>query len=280
VEWIKNFALIALLFQGIVPAAEDETTEPIRTPEILERALEKSRWYQEQKIETKYTFRIERTSEKLDESGDVKKRETTVYTSLPFDDFTFERLESRDGRPLDEKELKKEEERQRKFEEQIQEGKKPKDENQRVVFDEKLVRKYRFEFEGTKSHRGRDVFVLSYVPRSEELPVENRMDYALNKAEGEIWIDTENYEVCRATFQLREKVKLWWGLIGSISDMAGTIERVELEDGLWMPEKFELYMNGRILFSSLHRREEIQWSGFRKYGAAADSAERRNVSSD
>ncbi len=70
-------------------------------------------------------------------------------------------------------------------------------------------------------------------------------------------------EVARVSFQLREKVKIGWGIVGSIGEISGEIQRRPVEGDIWLPDEIQFFLKGRVLFSSLHRRERITWSDFR-----------------
>jgi hypothetical protein len=232
---------------------------------IVERAVRRAEWVRDLEPETLFTFDVARTSEKLGKAGETREKEHLVYRSEPWQGFTFERLKTRNGRPLTDKERRDEEKRWQKFRKKVAQGEDPRNEfeRNRVFFDRDLVAKFSFSLEGEEvmGELGR-AYVLSFEPKSDNLPVRNRMDLALNKSVGKIWIDRELYEIVKVQFRLTEKVKLWWGLIGSISDARGMVEREEVAGGIWMPKRFQIYLNGRILFMSLHRRETIEWDEF------------------
>ena len=122
--------------------------------------------------------------------------------------------------------------------------------------------------------RDRPAYVISFEPKSGPLPAKKRMDYALNKSAGRLWIDTETYEIAQLEFELLDRIKLWWGFIGSIKQTRGRLRRepVDGHQGVWLPRRFAIYMNGRILFKTLHRNEKMEWSGFRKLPERAQQA--------
>ncbi|GAB4119456.1 MAG: hypothetical protein Kow001_18890 [Acidobacteriota bacterium] len=237
---------------------------------ILKRALERSRWYEQERIETSYAFQLDRVSEKLDRRGEVSEREHLTYAVEPWDGgLPLERLIRKNGRELTASEKVEEEKRLAELRKDLRDHRKRVERRQeRVLFDERLVSKYVFTFEERELLGGRRTLRVAFRPRGDDLPVETRMDRALNKAEGWIWVDEETAEIARVQFQLKEKIPIWWGLLGHISAVKGSIERAEVEPGIWMPQRFELYLNGRILFTSLHRQERIAWSGFRRAAEA------------
>jgi hypothetical protein len=236
---------------------------------ILAAALEVAEQYQREEARARFTHRVRTSSEKLDGNGEVVSTETTLKDAVPIQGFIFEELVEKDGRPLNADEKKSEEKRKQEFLKQIREGQDPNEaERQRVFFDQKLIDKYHFDLLGVEERNGRQSFILAFKPKADNLPVETRMDRALNKAEGQIWIDCEEYEISYVHFELRERIRIWWGLIGSISKMRGTVERTKVSEDIWLPSKFDIYLNGRIFFRSLHRQETIEWSDFRPIESA------------
>ena len=179
----------------------------------------------------------------------------------------------KNGQALTEKERKEEEKRESEFREKIAKREDPKrDEENDFSFNQDLVSQYDFSLEGVEEVEGRSNYVLSYRPKEGKLPVKRRIDRALNKVEGRIWVDQESFEVSRVEFELKEKVKLWWGLIGSIQEVKGTVQREEVDSGVWFPTGFDLYLKGRIFFSSLHSRQQVRWSEFDRFTSSVTEA--------
>lgn len=244
--------------------------------DILARALERARLYADGRVEAGFTSELLEVTEKLDASGKVGEREELVSQVEPlpgFPGYSTERLVTRNGRRLTPQEEQEEEKRRAKLIQDLQRGKPPDDsEQQRVVFDERLMARYDFELEGIVPDRERTSFVLRFQPKSGNLPEETRFDRALNKAEGEIWVDTETYEISKVHFRLREPIGIWWGMIGSIRALEGTVDRAPAEGGYWMPSRAEFYLNGRIFFMNLNRRNTKEWKSYRLAVQTADSA--------
>ena len=113
---------------------------------------------------------------------------------------------------------------------------------------------------GLRTVRERPVWVVGFKPKSGRLPVRQRMDHALNKSHGEIWIDRDTWEVAWVSFQLMERVRWWWGILGSISDATGHIDRRPGDGGVWIPSEVDIYFHSRVFFSTTRRRETSLWS--------------------
>ncbi len=99
-------------------------------------------------------------------------------------------------------------------------------------------------------------------------------NYALNKSAGRLWIDAKTYEIAQLEFELLDKVKIWWGFIGSIRQMRGRLQRAPVDgyQDVWLPSRFDIYMNGWIFFKTLHRNEKMEWTDFRKLPEQAQQA--------
>ena len=116
--------------------------------------------------------------------------------------------------------------------------------------------------EGEESLRGRPSYRLSFVPGEHKQPVRRQIDRALNKARGNLWIDRATLEVARVEFELIEKIRLWWGLIGTISHARGSFDRFSIAENIWAPLQLETFSDSRVLFSQTRRSELSQWRDF------------------
>lgn len=237
--------------------------------QILEEAIARARQEDERDLLKQYRFKVFRVRDKLDGDGELKVRNEEVYENILIEGFPYQRLIEKNGRALTEKEREEEEKRESDFRKKIAQGEDPmRDEENDFSFNRDLVGRFDFSLEGVEEIGGRSNWVLSYRPKSGKLPVNRRIDRALNKAEGRVWIDRDSHEVSRVEFELKEKVNLWWGLIGSIQEVRGTVQRREVDSGVWLPTGFDLYLKGRIFFSSLHSRQKARWTDFDRFSSS------------
>ncbi len=233
--------------------------------QILEEVIARASREDQRELVKQYRFKVLRVRDKLDGQGELKERDEEVYENVLIEGFPYQRLIEKNGQALTEKERKEEEKRRSEFREKIAKREDPtRDEEGAFSFDQHLVGRFDFSLEGVEELTGRSNYVLAYRPKEGKLPVERRIDRALNKVEGRIWVDQESYEVSRVEFELKEKVKLGWGLIGSIQEVKGTVRREEVNAGVWFPTGFDLYLKGRIFFRSLHSRQQVRWSEFNR----------------
>ncbi len=266
-------ALLAspLSLHGQSPAASGAPPGKTALPaveEILKKAIERARRDQDQKIEGKYAYTQHSTIEELDSKENVRKREERVLQILPIDGEPYARLVQKDGKPLSEKDAKLEQERERRFRRRLAERKRKKEHGKKdddeVDFDEELVSKYRFILAGREPVNRRAAYVLSFEPRSADLPVKRKIDRLLNKVAGRLWIDEQDYAISRVDLHLAENVLAWGGLLASVRKFLLQVEQSKVDEAAWLPCYVDGYIDGRILIRSLHMKVKQQNSDFRK----------------
>ena len=235
--------------------------------EIIDRAIERASWAKEEGFETRYRRAMTQRVRRFDGDGEVTDDETLLYRMEPYQGALFSRLTARDGEPIDARGQREQERRWEEFQAEMNdpakraEREREADENE-IKFDEELVGRYAARLDGVRDLRGRPSYVISFEPRSGKLPVRRRIDHALNRSRGEVRIDTETYEIAQISFQMMDRVRIWWGIIGSISDATGRIERRPVVDDVWMDTELEVYFHARVLFRTTRRNITTQWSEF------------------
>jgi len=264
---VAGFAASFFLFAPAAICAEDKNGWP-SAEDILKKTIERVKWSEEHKLEAKYTYTQRGTFEELDSRDNVKKHEDRVSQVLPIEGEPYARLMLKDGKPLSDKEERIEQERERKFREGLAERRRKraqgKKEDTELELNEELVSKYQFDLTGRELVNGRPAFVLSFQPRSADLPVNRRLDRLLNKLAGKVWIDEKDYEICRVDLHLAENVSAWGGMLASVRKFLFRLEQTKLDGAVWLPSFVDGYIDGRILIRSLHMRLKQQNSDFRR----------------
>ena len=94
--------------------------------------------------------------------------------------------------------------------------------------------------------------------------MKRRIDYALNKLRGKLWIDQKESVPLRIEFELTEPVSVRAGLLGSVSQLQGAINLIEIGGGAWHFKDLDLRLKGRVLFKSLHQERRLEWTHFQR----------------
>ena len=258
-----GLAVVALA--GGQPAPPDPVDPELR--EIIDRALERAAWAEEEGFETRYRRAMTQRIRQFDGDGEVTDDETLLYELEPYQGALFSRLKARNGEPLDARGRRDQDERWEEFQAEIADPRKRAErereaaENE-IKFDEEMVSRFTARLDGVRDLRGRPSYVISFEPRSGNLPVRRRLDHALNNSRGEAWIDRETYEIAQVSFELMDRVRLWWGILGSISNATGRLERRPVAGDVWLNTEFDVYFHVRVLFRTTRRNTTTQWSEF------------------
>ena len=264
VTLVAGLAVVALA--GGQPAASPDAVDP-ELREIIDRALERAAWAEEEGFETRYRRAMTQRIRQFDGDGEVTDDETLLYRLEPYQDTLFSRLTARDGKPLDARGRREQEKRWEEFQAEIADPRKRAErereaaENE-IKFDEEMVGRFTAKLEGVQDLRGRPSYVISFEPRPGNLPVRRRIDHALNNSRGEAWIDRETHEIAQVSFELMDRVRLWWGILGSISNATGRLERRPVAGDVWLNTEFDVYFHVRVLFRTTRRSTTTQWSEF------------------
>lgn len=257
---------VALVGPGLWQVAASPPAADGNARGIVVKALERARWYEAQRFETRYRSLMTREVRRFDGDGQIEEEGFGDFEVIPIDGAPYERRLTLDGRPLSEQEHVWEQEREAEFREELrrarEEPKVEEDDDDDIVFNEELIGRFTFTLEPEESLRHRPSHVVSFQPREGKLPVRRRIDHALNKARGRVWIDQETYEAARVEFELIDKVRLWWGVVGSISRARGSLDRGPVLEDIWARLQSETYTDIRVLLSRTRRAELRRWYDF------------------
>ncbi|MGH8650204.1 MAG: hypothetical protein ACREUP_13025, partial [Burkholderiales bacterium] len=153
--------------QSKAPGARSNPAVLPDAQEILKKAIERAKWSDEQKFENKYAWMRHQIIEQYDSKGIVKKREDKVYQVFPIDGESYSRLVRKDGKSLAGRELRVEQENERKFRETVARKKrqpqsvhKKKDYVDDLKFDAVLIARYQWDVTGREAVNGRPAFIL------------------------------------------------------------------------------------------------------------------------
>jgi len=254
---------VALLAVGGQQAADDDARA------LVVKALERAPWNEEQDFGARYRSLMTREVRRYDGDGRVEEEDLGDYEVIPIDGARFQRRLTIDGRTLSEEEQQGERKREAEFREELRRRREGPDdaeeeeEEDEIIFNEELIERFVFAVESEEPLRGRSSYRISFRPKPGRLPVRRRIDYALNKARGQIWIDQETFEAARVELELIDKVRILWGVIGTISHARGSIDRGPVLGDIWAQLQFETYTDVRSFLRRTRRGELSRWRDFR-----------------
>ena len=198
------------------------------------------------------------------------KKEVVVSEVIPLEGTPFDRVISKDGKPLSPEEKRKEDE---KFAREAQKRKSEtpaerqarirKYENERSFLKD-LPNAYDFRIVGEQVVDGRPAWVMSLKPRPYFEPTTSRGGM-LKHIEGKLWIDKEDVQWAKAEAHVTEPISIGWIIarIGQGAEIKLDMKRVV--NGLWMPEAITI--DGRAKVLMVHNKvidEHMSFSGYHR----------------
>ncbi len=261
-RFLNSTLTTALVFFAGVNSLSAATAEESSIPGIIRQMLARTRETQTEKGREHYVFLKTSVTEELGAKGEVKSRKQKEYEVRAIGGAAYSRLIRIDGRELKSDERAREEEKERKFRQRLESGRKPAPgrRQQETVVSEEIINRYQFVLDRHEVLNGRKTFVISFKPRGPNYSVKNLADRFLNRISGTVWVDEEEFEIARLDLRLVEKTSLWGGLLASLESFELSLNRRRIDRLVWFDDSSEVTFQGRKLFDTIrmHAREETK----------------------
>jgi hypothetical protein len=255
--------MLALL---ALPTAAKAQTAP-SADDLIQKAVRRAESHQ---ALPNYLYNKHTVTEELDAQGKVKNRTEKLYEVLVESGFSYLKLTQLNGKDQSPAQLKKQEERELAQRQQATGANAAQRGDERENFlTADLVDKYKFTLAGRTNLNGREVYALTFEPKSTSLPVHNLTDRFLNHIAGKFWIDAKEFEIARLELHLQSEVELWDGLIGTLRQGSYTLERTRLPDGAWFSQSSHGAFEGRKLAMPMLIRTRSESTNFRRQDLAS-----------
>ena len=266
-------AIVSLFILSTAFPAEASDLPP--ASEVLTKAIARAKWVGEQKLDAGWAATRRSIEQKLNKEGQVE--ETTERLSEPvlIQGKVYSRLVAKNGKPLSPEDQKKEAEREKKFREAIAKPKKADrkadDDDDDIELNQELVSRYHFTVIKRESIGERPAYMLTFLPKTGvKLPEKKRMDRLLNRLEGRVWVDSENYSLLKVDMHLTEATNLMGGL-GSVRSLDFLIEMTQVAPDVLQPKEVVTAFEGRQLFKSMRVKQRGYFSDYRKISELAEA---------
>ena len=160
---------------------------------IVERALDVASRQRDSALGSAFEYVTAGTVESLAD-GNVTRTETSRRRHYPLEGHFYSELIGRNGGSLDHDDVQDEQDRKAEFIREARRyaarGERYDPDQMRVDFDRGLTDRYHMTLAGTDVVRGDSCWVIRFVPRAGRLPDKRRIDKALNRSNGHLWIAT------------------------------------------------------------------------------------------
>jgi hypothetical protein len=222
--------------------------------------------------------RTEEESE-YDKTGKITKRELKEYTFFYLDGDEVSTLVKKDGQPLGDAELKKENEKTQKEIQDIEkreakkeakeekakeEGKEEKDDDD--VGIETFLRACQFVNPRRERFRGQDVLVFDFEPNPEFKP-HKIVEKIVQKLAGVVWIDENAHDVARLEAYFVGDFKFAGGLLANLQKGTSFIfEQAFVNNEVWLPTYEEAHVGVRfLLVKGFQANAVTRYSDYKKF---------------
>ena len=268
-RWATTAILSATALAAHAPTvaatvAESQPADRPPLPEIIARAVARAEAQDEAKAELRFESIIETVVRSLDGDGEPTETNTMRSRRHPIAGAVYEEAIERNGQPLTANErrdeTRKREAFRRKAEEAAASGEVVETNDERQVrFDGDLMTRYRATLVGEAVIGNDTCWVVAFEPREGRLPEDTRMDRALNKSTGRIYITQADAAVSRIEFELQRPVSYVWGLVASLRRASGRLDFERVEPDVWLPKRFDIRIDLRIFFRTTRRHIVRTW---------------------
>jgi hypothetical protein len=238
--------------------------------EIVDRAVARAEGQYQSQVEAEFESKVVFVMQSLDKNKQITKTELTKHRQYPVEGALFEELVETEGRPLNPKELRSEENRKQQFIREVTKrrarGDHPQPEREPGIrFNREFVDRYQFARAEDEVIRGHRCWVISFAPKPGRLPVRTRMDRALNQSTGKFWIAQDDYGLARIEFALRKPFEYWGGFLAVIRNTDGRMDYTRMDSNLWLPTDFDLKLDFEIMMvKDIRRQIAKKWSEYRR----------------
>jgi hypothetical protein len=252
--------VLFLLAAGAAFAAQPSAEEIVRKAV----ARDKENW----RAARNYTFLERQVRRTFDGDGQVKDTRVRTYDITMQDGSPYRRLISENGKPLDPKRQKEEDERLRKSiqarrdETAEQRRKRLADEERERErsreFASEIPAAFHLKLSGSAMVEGRDCWLIEGTPRKGYKP-RTKTTRIFPHIRGKLWIDKGDYSLVRGEAEVIDTVSWGWFLARIYSGTKVTFEQTRVNNEVWLPRRVYAQATGRLgLVKKLNLNSEVQ----------------------
>jgi len=222
-----------------------------------------------------YTY-VERQEEReFDAAGKVAKTEVNEYEHLVLYGQNHRRHVKKDGKPLPEKDARREQEKFDRIiaarksetdsqrEKRLAEGERRGERRRRYsrqipeIYDFTLLREERLD--------GRDVWVIGAEPKASYRATE-AMTEAMVKMHGTFWIDKATNQMVKLDAEALDTVSLGLFLVRLNKGARFILEQTRVNDEVWLPKHIQVALDARLaLVKKFRGQVDVTYSNYRKF---------------
>ncbi len=228
-----------------------------------------------------YTFTERHTERHLDSQGRTQKVISEVFEVYPSAEpgQTYRRLVQRDGKPVDAKELAREDRKQEEKTalestrtaqlKRLEAKAEARSKEAQTV--EELFRVYDITLVRRELLEGRRTILVAFQPRNDFEPT-TKSGKILKKFTGRAWIDEGDRQLVRVEGELLDDLSFGFGILAKLRKGArAELLRRKVNDEIWLPAEARFVGHARVLLVKNVRLDTLsEYSDYKKFTVATD----------
>jgi hypothetical protein len=274
--------LVSMAAMGQGQKVADSSSTPI--PAIRELMTEVAAHQRElEKVRENYTFRSATVVQDLDSSGKVTKTETEDSEVFYVNTHRIERTVKKDGKPLNDHDQQKEQERITKLVEKAQSVPRgePLEGPKMTVSISKLLDIMDVVNPRRETFRGRSTIVFDFAGRH-DAKTHGLAEDASKKIAGTLWVDERDRQVARMEAHFTDNFHVGGGLLANVQKGSSFyFDQAQVNGEIWFPTAGEGNVQARVLLLKGVRQHvsERDWD-YEKFSVQAETSKTATVTPD
>ena len=231
------------------------------------------------KLLSRYTYTENESEITLDSKGKIKKTETNVYHVFHgMEEWqTYERQISKNGVPLTQKELEKQDGKERErvdketrkrasWSEAKRQQEKAKAEREERESTDDIFATFEYQLVRREMLNGVSAILVNFKPKKNYKPKSGDAKN-LQHVAGRAWIAEDDHQLVKLEAEVIDQIKIGAGLLAKLQQGSTlALELLKINDEIWLPVKFEMLLNGRLLLlKGLNMRIIVEFSEHKKF---------------
>lgn len=275
--------LVAFVLAACVPGVGLPNQAPLPDRDAFLREVREN-LARSQQLSHQYAYKERRTDLHMNPFGRMGMGDTRlleVYPS-PNPQLTYRRVIERNGQPVSREDLERQD---REYRERVSRvhrrlSRENDDDRRERERDEALARHrakmmiddvvsvLQFDLARRETRRGVQTIVVTFAAKPDARPLtrEGRIARAFK---GSAWVDEANREVIDVEAVAVDDVSFGGFIAKLYEGMTATLERRQIEPGVWMPVKVTMGGEARALFRKVAIDFSVEWFDYRKLGDAS-----------
>jgi len=271
--------LILLLCPAATLPAQQSPIPDIRT--LITEVAEHQK--QLEKVRENYTYHSTSITEDIDSSGKITKTETEESEVFFVNGHRIERTVKKDGKPLNDHDQQKEQERIQKLVEKATNtpSSQPLEGRNESVSISSLLAIMDVTNPRRETYRGRPTIIFDFAGRH-DAKTHGLAEDASKKIAGTLWIDERDREVARMEARFTDNFHVAGGLLANIQKGSSFVfDQAPVNNEIWFPTGAEGHVEARVLLLKGVREHFVERdSNYERFHVDAEPAKDATVKAE